>query len=271
MKTIAQDLTVWIAVAAWQRIAEWVRLAGDYEVSGLGLVEQRRDTRGRLVGFEVTDVFLPEQENGHASTELTPESVAKLMLEVEDQTGASEKLRFWWHYHPGKIGLMWSGTDDQCVDELHNGDWFVSTVFDPTMDCRTRVDLYQPLRVTLDQVTTRIYSADPQLVDECAALFRARVSRRQVVTLGPGRPSQASRSRAIGDVLGLSHQVFGRDRVHSAEELLLVQEALETGEMSYAEYLTLVDDAGLFGADDGWFGDVSPDGQHEPLEDKSGD
>ena len=252
MKLSAQSLSVAIDVAAWQAIEHWVGLGGDYEVSGLGLVDEVRNADGILVGYRVTDVFLPEQVNGLTSTELTPESVAKLMLEVEERTGASERLRFWWHYHPGNIGLIWSHTDDECVEELRNGDWFVSTVFNPQMDCRTRVDFYEPLRLTADQVPTRLRLADFSLAAQCEQQFTERVRRRQVI------PSRKPGQNVFG--FPSASRGPGPDRYVSAEELLLAQEALETGGWSYAEYLALADgDARLL--DDGWFG---YDGQPEP-------
>lgn len=258
MKISAQNLTVAIDVDAWQSIQHWVRLAGDYEVSGLGLIEEERDRDGGLVGYHVTDVFLPAQVNGHTSTELAPESVAKLMIEVEERFGASESLRFWWHYHPGKIGLLWSHTDEECVEELRNGAWFVSTVFNPAMECRTRVDLYDPVRVTIDQAPTKLRFRDAHLRSTCEAAYTDRVRRRQVI---PAKKGQG--------VFGFPKpRAFpGPGRYVTAEELLLAHEALETGGMSYAEYLTLVDGDDLL-LDDGWFGH---DGQPEPAADDAAD
>ena len=63
MKIITPDLIVWVAVSAWQKIRHWIGWAGDYEVSGLGLVDEIRDDDGDLVGYLVTDTFLPEQTN----------------------------------------------------------------------------------------------------------------------------------------------------------------------------------------------------------------
>jgi len=235
MKTLAQNVTIWIAAAAWARITEWVKLAHDYEVSGLGLVEETLDRAGRLAGYLVTEVFLPAQVNGRTSTELEPASIASLMLEVEEATGASERLRFWWHYHPGGIGLMWSSTDDDCVEELRNGAWFLSTVFNPQMECRTRLDLFAPVRVTLDELPTRIQLPDQGIADECAALFRERVTRH--VPLPIGRPGLFTlpRSAALFDTA--SHP----DHRPTREEILAAEILVDEGELSFAEYCALVE------------------------------
>ena len=248
MKVTAQEISVHIHVDAWQSILHWIALAGDYEVSGLGLVEEERDEDDRLVGYFVTDVFLPEQENGPASTELEPDSVAKLMLEVEEETGASDKLRFWWHYHPRGIGLMWSGTDDECVEELSNGEWFLSTVFNADMACRTRLDLYEPLRITVDQLPTQIRFTDFGLAADCKELFEKRIKRR-LPQKGLSRGRRLRPMRA--DLLDDDGDPW-KGRHLTAEELLLAQEQVEAGEMSYAHYLELLDEAEDL-IDDGWF------------------
>ena len=248
MKITAQNLTVSIWVDAWQAIDHWIRMADGWEVSGLGLVEEERDEDDVLTGYVVTHAFLPEQVNGRSSTELDPDSVARLMLDVENSYGASERLRFWWHHHPGGIGLMWSHTDEECVEELRNGDWFVSAVFDPQMDCRTRIDYYAPLRLTVDQVPTKLRFTDFGLAAQCEEQFKERVKHRQSTKKKGHGPSAIKTLRSSPR----------RGRHMTAEELLLAQEEVESGEMSYAHYLELVDDSGVL-LDDGWFGeDVQP-------------
>ena len=261
MKITAQDLSVSIYVDAWQMIMNWIRLADGFEVSGLGLVEEEHDDDGRLVGYLVTDVFLPEQLNGRTSTELKPEAIAKLMLEVEEQTGASERLRYWWHHHPGGIGLMWSHTDDDCVEELHNGQWFVSTVFDPEMACRTRLDLYSPVRLTLDQIPTKIRFTDFGLAADCKDIYEKRVTRKAMSTKAMKSIVRRGglfpfRSLDIDDEFNpIPTPAPGRHV--SAEELLLAQEQVDAGMMSFGEYVALAEraDCLLDGPDDdpGWF------------------
>lgn len=177
MKIRSPEIRVEIAVEAWQRLEHWISLAGDYEVSGLGIVEQRRSDDGLTTRFLVTNVFLPKQTNGPASTELDPESVARAMLGLAQAGNDTCGLRFWWHLHPGPIGLFWSVTDEDCVQSLQNGDWIVSSVFQPDMSVRTRVDVYRPVRVVIDQVPTRIAYPDLGLFEECKTRFNESVKR----------------------------------------------------------------------------------------------
>ena len=244
MSITAIGIAVSIYAQAYEQIANWIDLAGDIEVSGLGLVEEERDEDGRLAGYLVTDVFLPKQTNGPTSTELDPESVAQLMLELEQkEDGASNRLRFWWHYHPGGIGLMWSATDDECVDELHNGGWFLATVFTSDMNCRTRLDLYEPVRVTIDDIETRVRYTDFGLRHECEELYRERVVRKPI-----GRNGLLG--RGPGSLLSFDQfDMPSPRRDVTAEELLIAQEEMEAGLMGYSEYAALYESACLDGMD----------------------
>ncbi len=242
MKTRATEIMVWVLAQAWEQMAHWIEMAGGLEVSGLGLVDEERDKDGRLVGYCVTEVFLPKQSNGPTSTELDSDAVAQLMLELERRKdGTGDRLRFWWHYHPGNIGLVWSQTDDECVDDLHNGGWFLASVFNPDLRCRTRLDLYEPVRLTIDDIRTRIRYGDRDLREHCEQLYRERVTRRALPgDLWKGRgPSRLAKPGA--------HSERFQPRTTEIEELVLAREEMESGLIGYDEYLDIVEGAGLGG------------------------
>jgi hypothetical protein len=80
----------------------------------------------------------------------------------------------------------------------------------------------------LDDVPTKLWSQDRGLAERCAEEFRARVVQREPVRLTrPGR--QLLPLTPDGDL-------WRRPRCGNAEGLLVAQEALETGDLSYAEY-----------------------------------
>lgn len=101
----------------WQKINHWIQKAPG-EVSGLGKVIS--------VGgmFRVIDAILVKQENGAASTELDPASVAKAMYELRNTPG---HLNFWWHSHVN-MNVFWSGTDIDTIREIGRHGFVVSTV-----------------------------------------------------------------------------------------------------------------------------------------------
>lgn len=98
------------------------------EISGLGTLAY--DGAGN---FEVKKVWLCEQENSASTTDLKPESVAKLMFEARDEPF---ELRFWWHSHVN-MGVFWSGTDKDTMVELAERGWFLSTVFNKKREMKT--------------------------------------------------------------------------------------------------------------------------------------
>jgi hypothetical protein len=112
------QLNLIIDNAVFQKINHWIQKAPG-EVSGLGKITINGGT------FRVVDAILVKQENGAASTDLDPASVAKAMYELKDTPG---HLNFWWHSHVN-MNVFWSGTDIDTIREIGQHGFVVSTVF----------------------------------------------------------------------------------------------------------------------------------------------
>ncbi len=110
MKIEAAELRVLIKAEARDKINQWVAMAQG-EVSGLGMVEEIDG------GFIVTDVFLPFQKCGGSNTDVEPEAVARLMIDLESQGLDSSCLKFWWHSH-SDMPVFWSGTDTSTINKF---------------------------------------------------------------------------------------------------------------------------------------------------------
>lgn len=115
------------------------------ELSGLGTAKQ--------IGkdFLVDDILLLPQECSSASTVLDDEAVAKLIVAAMNEGHDPAKLRVWWHSHCD-FGTFWSGTDDATINVLGGGDWLISIVGNKAQHYLARLDLYQPMRLTLDRL-----------------------------------------------------------------------------------------------------------------------
>lgn len=100
----------------------------DVEVSGLGRVE--RTSTGALV---VTKVYLLEQENSSATTDITEDAISKLMYETREDKG---DLNFWWHSHVN-MDTFWSGTDMSTIEQFGKNGYLLSTVFNKKGSHRT--------------------------------------------------------------------------------------------------------------------------------------
>jgi len=116
-----------------------------FEISGLGTIEERGDM------LLVTDVFLLEQSGSAGSTTLDPESLSKFVVEMAMAGKDPSQLKFWWHSHVN-MGCYWSGTDDKCMDAFKPGDYFIGTVANKKGESRTRLDIYDPIRASVDNI-----------------------------------------------------------------------------------------------------------------------
>jgi hypothetical protein len=175
---------VYIAPGAEQRIRHWVDLAQG-EVSGLGTVIPIAN------GLLVREVFLLEQVSSSAHTQLDDEAVAKLLMELDAAGEDTSTLRFWWHSH-GTMSSFWSTTDDDNIEGLANDAFTVSLVTNKHGQDRVRLDLFQPVRLTLDHLELRLHADDLGLAELCAEEFADKVDERTFVfPRGPGQGCQA--------------------------------------------------------------------------------
>lgn len=116
-----------------------------FEISGLGSVEER----GNML--VITDVYLLEQVGSEVSTVLDPKQLSKFVVDMAMAGGDTSKLKFWWHSHVNSE-CYWSKTDQDCMDAFHPGDYFIATVGNKLGDSRTRLDIYKPIRTTVDDI-----------------------------------------------------------------------------------------------------------------------
>ena len=98
------------------------------EISGLGRIKRLAD--GSMM---VHKIYLLEQENGPASTDIDEEAMSKLLFESRMDEG---DLNFWWHSHVN-MGVFWSGTDMATIKQFGKNGYLLSTVFNKKGESRT--------------------------------------------------------------------------------------------------------------------------------------
>jgi len=163
MKTEAIPPDVYIDAEAMAKLRAWTHHA-EGEVSGLGLVEVARDGE-RISSLEVTDVFILEQECTSVSTELDPDAVSALLVELATQE-KEDQLRFWWHSH-ANMGVFWSSNDESNIRRMATEDFLVSIVLNKEWKTLTRVDWFAPARVTLDDLPLHVLLNDDAIHSRC--------------------------------------------------------------------------------------------------------
>ena len=160
MKVNEHGLRVEIEAEAWECIHHWAQLAkGEY--SCLGVVDD---------DLYIGEVHLLEQESTDVGTELDPDAIAKLLVSLP----APEKVRAWIHSH-GSMKPFWSHTDNDCIEGLANDGFLVSLVVNHAGETRCRVDIFQPVRITIDKVPVVVRVRSPLLRAECAKEFAQKV------------------------------------------------------------------------------------------------
>jgi len=160
--------TLYILPRALKRVMYYAQ-AADGEVSGLGTII--RDEKGRYI---VDDVFLLDQESSGADTDLKPEAISELMVEMMKKNEDPSRLKFWWHSH-ANMGVFWSGTDDTCAETLSR-EFAFSLVVNKSGEKLCRLDIYSPIRITINQIKVEeLIEEDKSLKEMCEKEVKEKV------------------------------------------------------------------------------------------------
>ena len=228
MKIRADHVRLFLLPEVEQRIRHYTDLANG-EVSGLGTVEEFDG------GFLVDKVFLPKQNCTPAGTTLDEDAVATLLMELEAAGEDSGRMRLWFHSH-AHHDVFWSQTDEECIEGLANGDYILSLVTNKRGHTLARLDIFRPVRMTVDDIPVSIRSLDDQLRDACEQELVDRVTE----TPFPGAlfPKLPSRSRDFQ----LDHWADQSPDV--VDEMGWLREEYEAGELTLSEYMMHMEDLG---------------------------
>ncbi len=176
MKQSVLDIMVFIDAKGWAKMRHWVKLSGNDEVSCLGLVDEVKDD-DRIVTLLISEIYLLEQTVSGGDTELDDKAVANLMIQLAAEGIDTSKLKCWIHSH-ATMRVFWSSTDEECCSLLANESYSVSIVSNKRGDLLTRIDIYNPFRVTLNNVPTQIHcTCSKELEELYSAEFVAKVKR----------------------------------------------------------------------------------------------
>ncbi len=160
MKLTDHGLRVEIDAEAMEAIRQWTMLARG-EFSCLGIVTD---------DLFIESVHLFDQSCTEASTELDPAALAKFLVRCSQP----EKVRGWIHSH-ASMKTFWSQTDNECIDGLENESFLVSIVVNKAGSLLCRVDVFQPVRITLDEVPVIVRVRSAALAAGCQREFQQKV------------------------------------------------------------------------------------------------
>jgi hypothetical protein len=165
---ITPGFRVTIDAEALERIWHWTDLAKG-EFSCLACVTD---------DVLVHDVQLFEQTCTQASTDIDQQALAQFLC----QHPQPEKVRAWIHSH-ASMQVFWSQQDDACIEGLQSETFLVSIVVNKRREMKCRLDLWHPVRLTLDDIHVEVRVPRYNLKAECAAAFRELVTEVQPALL----------------------------------------------------------------------------------------
>lgn len=164
---------VYIETDALRKLNAYFKYADRQEICGLGSVEIEE---GQLV---VRDVILFEQEVTSGEANFDRDALAKWNFDLIRSGQDPSLYRFMWHKHPI---TGWSQIDNKCIEDMNNGEWLLSCVKQSNGVLLWRLDLYQPFRITLDNLTYyELRDSDPELDTNCKAEVLAKVKQKVYV------------------------------------------------------------------------------------------
>lgn len=174
-------LKVIMSKEAKKKIMDYV-IACDTEITGFFDVDFDRE---RNV-FVIENIYpLLEQEGSGAEVEMSAAGIETFNLALMDQ-GVTQLPRGWWHSHVN-MGVFFSGTDREAMEDLTNETFNVSIVANKNKEMRCDVNLYRPMRHTFENVTIEVED-DEDVIEQ--AIF-------DEINEMVKKPSQAGRSIII--------------------------------------------------------------------------
>lgn len=144
--------------AVYDKIMYWIQKC-DFEISGMGSVVIEDNE------IRVVDACLIKQENTGTSTDIDAKALGKAEFELRHAEG---ELKWWWHSHVN-MGVFWSGTDMETIEELSEHGWFAATVFNKKEESRSAVALVDPVHTFVDEL--ELVLTRPGLDDDTMAVL----------------------------------------------------------------------------------------------------
>lgn len=139
---------IFIGATAYNKMKVFIDAATG-EISGLGYVKNVGNK------FYIDDIVLLKQECSTATTDLDPDALSEYFTECIENGVDTSTLKLWWHSH-AHMGVFWSSTDENTIQTL-NDEWMISIVSNKRGEILARLDIYKPLRVTLNNLPVKIY------------------------------------------------------------------------------------------------------------------
>ena len=181
---------VYISSVAKKKLDAYIRHC-DYEISGLGIVDVHEDI------ITVEDVFIIKQSCTSGSTDIDDDAVAEFLAQNIDWI---DKMKLWWHSHCN-MATFWSGTDTGTIEKFSNN-WMLSIVGNKKGEYRCRIDIYDPFRITIDEIPMKYVHVEDDFDERIKAEVKEKVSATQFTTYAYGGNKSSYPTKSYYDAYG---------------------------------------------------------------------
>ena len=120
IKSLGQNPRIILTRLAYNKMKTYVKHSSN-EIGWLGSVKREDNI------FTITDVYLLEQEVNGSTCELSPDAIANLYIERDEQ-GLPNDIKFWGHSHVNMSVCPSSQDDTQFMEFYENNDFFIRLI-----------------------------------------------------------------------------------------------------------------------------------------------
>ncbi len=181
-------IRVKITKEAYQKLRYFTELC-DSEISGLGQVKERP-------GFlEIYDIEIFRQSVSGSHSNLDTDTLALFLQEKFVANESVKDYKVWWHSH-AYMQSYFSPTDINTIELSSEFPYLVSIVTNKIGEDIVRIDMFEPLRVTIPVDLEIILDKNEKLKEKCQIEILEKVTKlkkHQSTSISKGRKKYSTR------------------------------------------------------------------------------
>lgn len=165
---ICEGFHVRITREAYEKIQAYIDLC-PLEISGFGVTEVQSD------GILIKDAFLINQVVTAATTEMNTDAVFQAVMDAAATGQDTSSWGCWFHSHVN-FAANFSGTDISTMEKLKADTPLISLVMNKSHQYSLWVDIYQPFRLTMKDLSLEVvYPQVPGLREDAKEEIQQKV------------------------------------------------------------------------------------------------
>lgn len=149
-------MNILFPVKVYQQLRAYVE-ATPYEISGLGKIRKEGDT------ITIEEIKIFKQHVTSVETTLDRQALGKFYDDLMKNGEDLSQWKLWWHSH-ADMQVFFSGTDVATIEDFDNemqtDNWMLSIVTNKKAELLARVDIFYPIRCTINNIDWDVSFAD---------------------------------------------------------------------------------------------------------------